>query len=152
MLELCHFLYVSLDYFGGSMYMSGQFFWMKKFKRFLRFLRLPTLKVFLICSSFFTNFSLFVLTKFVLIKKCIIFLEVLAVHRFFIHRFSCWGLRLKWQEIKQLLSTAHAKIVPRLTQLRLKLTTSQPATLLVGEYQTDRQNSSWNRKEKTFEN
>ena len=83
---------------------------------------------------FFTNFSLFVLAKFALIKKCIISLAVTAVHSFFCKQLQLQGVETpKWSRIKQLLSTAQAQIVPRLKQLRLKLT-SQKSTLTVAEY------------------
>ena len=49
----------------------------------------PTLKIFLICTNFFINFNLFVFTKFVLMKKCITSLAVIAAHDFFINNSSC---------------------------------------------------------------
>ena len=92
---------------------------------------------------FFTNFSLFFFTKFVL-KKCIITLAVIAVQSLFIGSKKRVEAQ-KYPEIKQLLSIAETQTARRLKQLKLKLTPMQ-ATLLAGEYETDRLNSSPRRK------
>ena len=86
---------------------------------------LPTLKMFLICSYFLP-----ILANFIVLK--IFYYDSYSTQFSYKH----FWLRVeaqKWTKIKQLLSTSEAQIVPRLKQLRLKLTSHQ-SIFLVAEY------------------
>ena len=82
----------------------------------------------------FTNFSFFILRTFVLIKKREIPLAVITVHGLVNKQLQLLRVEAqKWPKIKQVVSIGHAQVVPRLKQVRLKVT-SQQATLLIDEY------------------
>ena len=70
-------------------------------------------------------------------KKCIISLVFTALHGIFYKQLQLLRVEVsKWPKIKHncsVLSTVQAQIVPRLKQLRLKIT-SQQSTLLIAEY------------------
>ena len=71
---------------------------------------------FLTLLLFFTNFSFFFLAKFVLVKKCIIYLGVAAVYGVYKQLYLLRVEALKWPKIKQILSTTQAQIVPSLKE------------------------------------
>ena len=98
---------------------------------------LRTLKMFLICSYFWPISTTLFLQR--------LYYGSYSGTRFLYKQFQL--LRVKapdWPKIKQLLNTAQAQIVPRIKQLRLKLT-SQKSTFL----ESNRQNSHSGRKKKT---
>ena len=65
-------------------------------------LKLPTLKVFLICLYFFTNLSLFVLTEFVFIEKEYNFLGSYSGTQLFCKQLQLLRVEVsKWAKIKQ---------------------------------------------------